>query len=141
MSKILFSRGIRTLKTGKRSAKDYPFWDKLIELLKADGYDVEEITERPLEALKTLIESSLTVICNDSFIQHFCWSIGKKAIVIFGKSDPLKFGHEENINLLKDRKYLRGDQWRWWDDIEFSEEVFVSPETVLEEVKKLNATK
>jgi hypothetical protein len=64
-------------------------------------------------------------------MQHFCWFHGVKSIVLWGRSDPEIFGHPENINLLKDRQYLRPEQFRWWDDVEYSEDVFVSPEVVI----------
>src|SRR5690349_8577018 len=101
---ILISRGVRPLRNGKTNAKTYPYFDELVSLL--GDYEIKEIETMPLEQLEPTIKSAETVICVDSFIQHFCWLIGKQAVVIWGKSDPLIFGHKENINILKDRKYL-----------------------------------
>lgn len=131
---VLIARGVRPLRNGNRSAKDYPFWNELIEKLKA-YYEVKEITEMPLDDLETFIKSSLTVICCDSFCQHFCWSIGKRALVLWGKSDPEIFGHPENINLLKDKKYLRPDPYRWWEDVPYQPEAFVSHDEVIKSLK------
>jgi hypothetical protein len=67
----------------------------------------------------------------DSFLQHFCWSIGVKAIVLWGTSDPLIFGHEENINVLKNRGYLRPNQFDMWEGDPYNPNAFVTPEEVL----------
>lgn len=135
MKPILIARGVRPLRNGNRSAKDYPFWDALITLLKNAGHEVIEITELPLDELEAFVKSSLTVICCDSFMQHFCWSVGKQAVVLWGKSDPEIFGHPEHINLLKDKKNLRPDPYRWWEDVPYDPKVFVSPEVVFDFIK------
>jgi len=136
MNPVILVPGVRKLRNGKRSAKDYPYWDKLIPLLKQEGYEVKEIIgEPPLKDLEEILKSSLTVICCDSFIQHFCWSIGKKAIVLWGVGDPLIFGHPENINLIKSRNNLRDNQFDNWENVEYHENVFVSPEKVVERLK------
>jgi hypothetical protein len=62
---------------------------------------------------------------------------GIYGVVIWGKSDPLLFGYPENVNLLKDRKYLRARQFYIWDDEPFDPEVFVEPAEVVKAVKKL----
>jgi hypothetical protein len=72
----------------------------------------------------------------DSFFQHFCWDLGKPGVVVFGQSDPNIFGHPENINLLKDRSYLRDKQFWIWEQAEYKEDAFVNPEVVLEALKK-----
>jgi hypothetical protein len=55
---------------------------------------------------------------------------------VFGQSDPNIFGHPENINLLKDRKYLREKQFWIWEQAEFIEEAFVTPDVVIDALKK-----
>jgi len=130
---ILFAKGVRALRSGATNAKSYPFWDELAELLK--DYEVQEISEMPLDELEKLVKSSLTVVCVDSFIQHFCWSVDKKAVVLWGRSDPNIFGHESNINLLKSRDNLRPAQFHWWEDVPHSPDVFVSPQEVLKAIK------
>lgn len=91
----------------------------------------------PLPELEAFIKGSFTVIATDSFIQHFCWSIGKKAIVLWGVGDPLIFGHKENVNLLKSRDNVRPNQFDTWEDVPYRPEVFVSPEEVLKHVRNL----
>ena len=135
MNNIIISRGVRPLRNGKISAKSYPYWDDLIALLK--DYCVLEINELPLIELEPTIRNSLVVICPDSFIQHYCWSINKQAIVLWGQSDPLIFGHKENINLLKDRKYLRPNQFELWEDVPYKTEAFVAPQDIYLATKRL----
>jgi len=135
---ILIARGVAKLGNGKRNAKDYPYWDELVQLLKEKGYQTIELTgELPLNDLNKIINESGTVICVDSFVQHYAWYLGKKAIVLWGPSDPLIFGHPENINLLKDRKYLRPDQWVKWDNVKHEMEAFCPPEDILKEIEKM----
>lgn len=68
----------------------------------------------------------------DSFLPHLCqYHNLKKGIVLWGKSDPTIFGYKSNINLLKDRKRLRPDQFRWWNDVKHSNEDWVLPEEIL----------
>ena len=126
----------RTRTGDKKNAKEYPFWEELIVLLKQIGYEVKELDrEVPLKELDTLIKESFTVITIDSFLQHYCWYLGKQAIAIWGKSDPEIFGHPENINLIKDRNNLRKEQFGWWTDVVHSNDDFVSPETIINALK------
>jgi ADP-heptose:LPS heptosyltransferase len=131
---IIISRGVRQLRNGNRSAKDYPYWDKLIELLSKD-YEIIEVVKEPLDKLEKMLKEAKHVICCDSFLQHFCWSIGVKAIVLWGLGDPLIFGHAENTNLLKGREYIRKDQFNMWEDVPYNAEAFVQPEEVLKHIK------
>jgi len=71
----------------------------------------------------------------DSFFQHYCWSLGKPGVVLWGQSDPVIFGHPENVNLLKDRDYLREKQFWLWEQCGFRAEAFVTPDEVLEALK------
>ena len=66
----------------------------------------------------------------DSFFQHLGWLEKKQGIVLWSVSDPLIFGHPENINLLKNRANL-GEQFLWWENTPYDETKFVSPEDVL----------
>jgi ADP-heptose:LPS heptosyltransferase len=148
MKTIVISPWARPLRNGKENAKNYGAWIQLVELLKSTGFYIVQIGtsgEKPINAheqklnlspaeLEKLIKDSYKVITIDSYIQHLCWSIEKPCICLWGKSDPLIFGHPENTNLLKDRRNLRPDPWRWWEDIPYDPSVFVSPEVVLKEI-------
>lgn len=72
----------------------------------------------------------------DSFLQHAAHSINKQGVVIWSVSDPEIFGYKENINLLKDRKYLRKNQFNIWFDEPYNEDAFVSYMDVLKEIEK-----
>jgi ADP-heptose:LPS heptosyltransferase len=136
MKTISICRNTKKLFNGKRNAKEYPYWEELILLLK-DSFEVREIVgEVPLDTLEIYIKESLTVICCDSFLQHFCWSLGKKAVVLWGKGDPLIYGHVENINLLKSRDNLRSNPFLFWEEEPYDEKVFVTPDIVMGIIEK-----
>ena len=143
---IIIAPWAKALRNGNENAKNYPFSSQLVSLLRHHGFHIIQIGSDgekligadevkfglSLEELKLLINNSYAVITVDSFIQHYCWYIGKSAIVLWGKSDPLIFGHSENVNLLKDRKNLRSDAFRWWEDVVYDANVFVSPQIIFE---------
>jgi len=52
-------------------------------------------------------------------------------VVLWSVSDPLIYGHSENINLLKDRSYLAQNQFLWWDFTEYNPDAFLKPEEVI----------
>ena len=151
---IIIAPWAKSLRNGKENAKNYPFWPELVKLLKQDGFNTIQIgihgetdigaNEKRLNLsmgkLENLIKENSIVITVDSFIQHFCWYLNKPAIVIWGKSDPEIFGHPENINLLKDRVNLRLDPFRWWEDVEASNDlsIWVDPQTIFSKIKSLN---
>lgn len=149
---ILIFPYARALRNGLNNPKNYPWWPELIEKLQKNieipgpiiqlGTKEEKqlvsnfYTDVPLEKLGELVDTCDTWISVDSFGQHFCWDRGKPGIVLWGQSDPLIFGHPENINLLKDRKYLRDKQFWLWEQCNYKEEAFVDTDTVVEAVLK-----
>jgi hypothetical protein len=132
---VIYSKGVRPLRSGKPSAKEYPHWDKLVELLSKD-FIVIEVVQEPLDRLEALLKVADYVLACDSFLQHFCWSIGVKAHVLWGTSDPLIFGHAENVNILKDRKYVRPNQFDMWENDVPQPEAFVLPEEVMKYINQ-----
>lgn len=133
------------------NAKDYPFILPLLSLLKE--HDLTQIGAKDDEHLpipgifglsfKEVCESVKTTdtfISVDSYLQHIGWYVGKPGIVLFGPSDPLIFGHNIHINLLRNRKYLRAG-WREfsdWESCPLCPQAFVSPEEVVKALEKLN---
>lgn len=87
-----------------------------------------------LHDVSDVLQICRTWISVDSFIQHFCWDIGKPGIVIWGPSDPLIYGHPENINLLKGREWLIPNQFSTWEEVEYDESRFISPDEVLKHI-------
>ena len=143
---IIISPFSKTLRNGKTNPKNYPYWKELIRLIDEPivqvGIDGEEQLVDDfrknllLDELGSLVNQCRTWISCDSFFQHFAWDKQKYGIVLWSVSDPNIFGHPENINLLKDRKYLVQNQFLWWEHTEYDATKFVEPEVVL---KYLNA--
>lgn len=144
---IILAPWAKKMRNGKQHPKDYPYWLEVIKQIKEPiiqvGVEgevqlVEDFRKNlSLVELGELVKQCKTWLSVDSFFQHFCWDLNKSGIVIWGPSDPLIFGHPENINLLKDRKYLRPNQFWWWEQCEFNQESFVEPQIVLDALEKL----
>lgn len=144
---IILSPYSKFMRNGQKHPKNYPYWEEVINKIKEPivqvGVEgefqlVDDFRKNlPLDQLAQLINECKTWMSCDSFFQHFCWDLGKKGIAIFGQSDPNIFGHPENINLLKDRKYLREKQFWIWEQAEFKEDAFVEPTIVIDALKSL----
>jgi len=139
---IIIAPYAQKLRNGGNNPKNYPWWSELISLIKYDtivqiGIEgetqlVEDFRKNlSLEELKELLLECRTWISVDSFFQHFSWDLRKPGIVLWGQSDPLIFGHSENTNLLKDRKYLRDKQFWWWEMADYRNDCWVEPEEVI----------
>ena len=143
---IIISPYSKALLNGKQNPKNYPYWKELIEQINEPIIQVGIEGEKQLvpdfrknlsiTELRKLIQECRTWISCDSFFQHLGWDEGKKGIVLWGVSDPLIYGHPENINLLADRKHLAENQFLWWEFVEHQNKRFVKPEIVLEHLKE-----
>lgn len=134
---------------GRPSPKNYPQPKELCSLLEKDhsviqvgGDGDEPIAEDFRKNLSfsqvlELIGKADSGVCVDSFLQHAFWYANRRAVVVFGISDPSIFGHPENLNLLKDRKYLRPDQYDLYYTDQYNPDAFVSPKEVLTAIKSL----
>lgn len=141
---IIISPYSKPLRNGKRNPKEYPHWEELIGLIKEPIVQVGVTGEKQLvddfradlklPELRKLIGECRTWIGCDSFFQHLAWDCGKPGIVLWSVSDPLIFGHPENINLLKDRSCLAANQFLWWDYVEYDPEKFVTPQEILKHI-------
>jgi ADP-heptose:LPS heptosyltransferase len=131
----------KALINGNRNPKNYPYWKELIALIDEPivqiGIQGEEQLvsdfrmNMPIVELRQLVKDCRIWIAVDSFFQHLAWSEGKQGIVLWSVSDPIIFGHEENINLLKNREYLAKNQFLWWDLTEYNKEAFTEPKEVI----------
>lgn len=147
---IIISPYSKQLRNGKTNPKNYPFWRELITLIDEPvvqiGIEGEEqlVTDfrkgLSVVELRQLLQECKTWISCDSFFQHLGWDAGKKGIVLWGPSDPLIFGHSENINLLKDRSCLVQNQFLWWEFYAHDATLFVPPKDVLQALATLLAT-
>lgn len=134
---------------GTPSPKDYPFARELAERMEENrqviqvggGEDEQVATEfranLSFDDLGKLIEECETAVCVDSFLQHAMWFFSKPAIVLWGISDPEVFGHPEHINLLRDRKFLRPNQFDLYYKNEHRPEAFFTPPEVIEKLNML----
>ena len=145
---ILISPYSRRLRNGKENPKNYPFWPEVIKQLdcriiqigvtgEASYAGTESIFNAPLEKVSELVKGCITWAAVDNFLPHLAHLQKKKGVAIFGKSDPLIFGHPENINLLKDRKYLRPLQFDIWERETFDAAAFVGPEMVVKSIREV----
>jgi ADP-heptose:LPS heptosyltransferase len=140
---ILIHPYAKPLKNGKENPKNYPYWEELIQKIPKSIHVVQVGVEGEkqlvedfrknlsIAELSQLIKDCRTWIGVDSFFQHLAWDCQKPGIVLWSVSNPLIFGHPENMNLLKDRKYLAPNQFLWWDFTAFDENSFVKPEEVI----------
>jgi hypothetical protein len=138
---IIISPYSKKMPDGKPNPKNYPFWPELIALIDEpiiqvgiEGEDqlVPDFRKNlSIAELKDLLKECRTWISCDSFFQHLAWSEKKQGIVLWSITDPLIFGHPENINLLKDRSYLSPRQFVWMSEQTFNLDAFVSPEEVI----------
>jgi ADP-heptose:LPS heptosyltransferase len=138
---IIISPFAKQLHNDNNNPKNYAYWKELIDLIKEPivqvGIEGEEQLvpdfrkNLPISELSNLIKDCRIWIGVDSFFQHLAWKIGKPGIVLWSVSDPLIYGHSENINLLKSRDYLAANQFLWWDFTEYNADAFVKPEEVI----------
>ena len=146
MKKIIISPFSQKLNNKKNNPKNYPFWVQLIVELKKKGYyiiqigrtgeeqlsNVDEVQfDLKLKDIENLIKECNNWISVDSFLPHLASHLNKPGIVLFSQSDRRIFGYNHNINLLKDEKYLRTNQFFIWEQAEYNEDAFVEPEIIL----------
>lgn len=142
--KIVVFPWAKKLRNGGNNPKNYPWWPELIEKLQSLGHEIIQVgvdDEEQLVSdfrknlsiadLSLLLQSADTWIGVDSFGQHLGWSLGIRGMAIFGQSDPLIFGHKENVNVLKSRDCLREKQFWWWEQIDYREDVFLPPDDII----------
>jgi ADP-heptose:LPS heptosyltransferase len=140
---ILIHPFAKPLLKGTENPKNYPYWSELVQELAKIEHVVQIGVEGekqlvpdfrknlPMNELRQLIKECRTWIGIDSFFQHLAWSESKPGIVLWSVSDPNIYGHPENINLLKDRKYLATNQFLWWEYTEHNPDAFVKPKEML----------
>lgn len=148
---ILISPFARFLRNGEQNAKNYPYWKEVINSLKEQGHTITQIGvdgekafkkvdkvffSQPLQKIKQLVLECNLWISVDTFLPHLAHHLNKSGIVIWSVSDPIVFGYKENINLLKDTKYLRKNQFDNWEAQEYNEDAFVKPEVVIKAVEE-----
>ena len=145
---ILIAPFSKALRNGGNNPKNYPFWKGVLKGLNGRkvvqvGVEGEEKLTKDFRKnlafteIEKLIKECDIWVSVDNFLPHMAHHLKKKGIVLWGQSDPNIFGYPENMNLLKDRKYLRPDQFLIWEQAEYLADAFVRPEVVLESLKGL----
>ena len=130
----------KTLRNGKTNPKNYPYWKELISVIDEPIIQIGVEGEEQLVPdfrknltmleLRHLLDECRIWIGVDSFFQHLAWDCKKQGIVLWSVSDPIIYGHPENINLLENRVYLAKNQFLWWEATEHNPSSFVKPEIV-----------
>lgn len=93
----------------------------------------------PFSKLKELIINEMDLFFSvDNFFPHICHHYGKHGVVLWGLGNPEIFGYSENLNLYRDKKYFRPDQFGIWESILRNEEAFVKPDKVIEAIQTIN---
>lgn len=149
MSTILISPFSQKLRNNQQNAKNYPYWQDVISKLRQSGmvseiiqigvgneYRFEGVTHMfnlDLKDVERIVKTTDLWISVDNFFPHMCNAQGVqvKGIVLFSKSDPLLFGYAQNMNILKDRKYLRPDQFMIWEQCPYDDQAYVSADFVV----------
>lgn len=144
---ILISPYAKKLLNGKVNPKNYPYWRELLSLIDEPVVQVGVSGEAqlvpdfradlPLSELRALIRECRTWVACDSFFQHLAWDEGKPGVVLWSVSDPLIYGHPENVNLLKSRSHLSPNQFMWWEQVEHDPSKFVEPEAVAQALAEM----
>jgi len=146
--KILFHPFTQKLRTGMPSAKQYPAdtWKRVVamlpehEIIQIGVHGEEKMCNDfrvglPLREIEYLVRECDTWVCCDSFLQHMAVPIGKPGVVVWSVSDPLIFGYQWNRNVIKDRSFLRADQFGMWESETFNLDAFPSPRDVVHEIR------
>lgn len=144
---IIISPYSQRLRNGAVNPKNWPFWEDLVRILNSQANLIQigvhgenKLIENcyfnlSRENLLDLCRTMDLFISVDNFFPHFCHYYNFRGIVLFSRSDPNIFGYRENINLLKDRSYLRPDQFGNWEACTPNPDSYVSLDNVIRAVE------
>jgi ADP-heptose:LPS heptosyltransferase len=142
---ILLHAYAQSLRNGMPNPKNYPFWADLLSRLDEDvvqigiAGDVPLVDDvrigLPLTEIRALVASCDYWISVDSFLPHLAHHLPKPGVVLWSVSDPDRFGYPENLNLLRDRSYLRPRQFRIWEEQTFNAEAFMPAEDAARQIQ------
>jgi len=152
---IIISPYSKELISKNKNPKNYPWWKELVNLIQNNidskiiqiGIDGEEqLVEDFKIGLKykqifDLIEQCDFWISVDNFFQHVANHTKKSGVVLWGVSDPNIFGYPNNLNILKDRSFLRSNQFLMYDNCPYNTKVFYEPNIVIDLILKWKGNK
>lgn len=142
---ILVSPWAQKMRNGAENPKNYPHWQDLINKFQHAVNHIVQIgvegepqlvqdfrRNLPLAEIKKLLEECSVFLSVDNFLPHFAHlnGIRGKGVVLFGMSDPDLYGYPENLNILKDRKYLRKRAYGIWEEETADPSIFLTPDKV-----------
>jgi ADP-heptose:LPS heptosyltransferase len=154
MKKILIHSNAKILKDKISSPKNYPFFDELIIKIKNnfENIQINQLGQNGDEKLKYadnyffntklkdiqyLINEHDLWISVDSFLPHYCNCYNlKPGIVLWNISDPKIFGYPQNINLIKDDKFIRENKFLYYKKEDYNQESFIECDKVFKVVKE-----
>lgn len=135
---------------GKPHAKEYPFWEELLNLITIQDEVYQYVMPGDKELVKSVIphvpfkdffnivKEMDTFLCVDSYLPHFmnCHFPDKRGFVLFGPSDPTIWGYQQNFNLTNGRSFWRPNQFETWNQWEANPESHVNPLDVYSAITK-----
>lgn len=152
MKTVLISPYSKVLRNGERNPKSYEHWERLLAMLHDDGWHITQLIfggepklqgadavmkNVPFGEQERLLKHFKTWISVDNYFHHLAVTTNKPGVVIFTRSDPVIYGHKENVNLLRDRKYLRYDQYGIWEQCNYIADASIEPEKVFDAVNNI----
>jgi ADP-heptose:LPS heptosyltransferase len=149
---ILIFPYAKRLNNSCENPKNYPYWNELVSLLKKD-YDIIQVGLQnelkiqgisdfkfnlKLKEIENLIKECDFWISVDSFAQHLVNNMKepKPGVVLWSLSNPEIFGYEYNLNILKDQKYLRPDQFGIWEQAVYNPEAYLDANIIYNLIKE-----
>ena len=143
---IVISAWAKQLPDNHVNPKNYPWWPELISKLPQPIVQVGLPGETQLvpdfqcglslEGLASLIHECDFWISCDSFVQHYAWDLGKPGVVLWGPSDPIIYGHPENMNITKGREFQSKEQFLMWHLIENRTDWWQTPDLIIHMIKQ-----
>jgi hypothetical protein len=148
---ILIHPFSRPTLNGQTNAKNYAYWNELVELLKPEHQITQIATqEEPkivddikrglsFDDLKILASKYDFFIAVDSFFPHFvnAYNLPIKGMVIWTISDPDIFGYKDKfLNVLQSRNNLRKEQFNMIEEEVYDPNKSIKPEIVKDLIDK-----
>lgn len=156
MKRILIHPEAKSCKDGSISPKNYPYFNELIEKIKNNFKDIEinqlgnskdkklnQINnyyfDIDLQDIENLIDEHDLWISIDSFLPHYCDCYKlKNGIVIYTVSNPDIFGYKSNINLIKNKKFIRNRNkiFIYYNKEDYNENAFIDYNKIYEKIQE-----
>lgn len=148
--KLLISPYSKQLRNGKRNAKNYPYWQEVIDKMKDKGWEIwqlgmvgEELFDGvdsvlynyKLADIKRFVSDCDVWVSVDNFFPHLAHDI-KPGIVIWGRSNPDIYGYDNCRALFVSRDYFLKDQFGIWESVDYTEDCFVKADVVIEAIER-----